>query len=271
PTRKVQKLFGPGPTAAVNAIFIGLYALIFNFEKFCKYLAAGVISIITWVLKPSSIQRSIQILAYLVLLVKLQARTSPYSPGLGSSACNMPGRHQDAVAEAVICIRNGWQFVFLKRPIPIRYSRSLALMKGKSLAHPLGTNMQVIGYSIVGVLWVALAWSLFTYGTHIRELAGPEEEEEVIWTWAITLAVELFGAEAIKLIAMRIVVTTALAKLQAIFMDQTPHLLWFEEHILAFVHAQAKKVSEAGDQDIGEDVQADLEADAGADVEVGIE
>eukprot|EP00854_Cymbomonas_tetramitiformis_P010060 gene10060-11902_t len=58
-TKKAEKVFGPGLTAIMQTIFVTVYALFFNFQKFNKAVAVTFVAIIGLMLKPHHIKRAI--------------------------------------------------------------------------------------------------------------------------------------------------------------------------------------------------------------------
>eukprot|EP00854_Cymbomonas_tetramitiformis_P032380 gene32380-41045_t len=85
------------------------------------------------------------------------------------------------------------------------------------LVSPLEKSLQRVAYVLLFGMWIIIAWSLFTYSVLIREIMGPETEADVVMQWAITLAVEVFGAQTLQLIALRVCVDAAMMKLERRF------------------------------------------------------
>ncbi|KAK3287951.1 hypothetical protein CYMTET_4559 [Cymbomonas tetramitiformis] len=58
-------------------------------------------------------------------------------------------------------------------------------------------------YTFLACFWIADTYILFVYGKAIREINGPEAEDELIRTWAMTWVFEQFGLKAVKLMMVR--------------------------------------------------------------------
>ncbi|KAK3287611.1 hypothetical protein CYMTET_4887, partial [Cymbomonas tetramitiformis] len=237
-TNKAEKVFGPGPTAIMQSMFVTLYAIFFNFQKFNKAVAVTIVAMIGFLLKPHHIKRGI---AFVLVVCQ--------------------GIHF-YVAAALSCV---WHFIrgTKKRT---RLTEEEILVNQVHLVSPLEQYLQKLAYFLILIAWIWCAASLLTYSMLIREMMGEEAEAELISTWATVLAVEMFGKEALKLIALRLFVDSFMQKLELLFTGQEhPAFRWFENYVMKVIMANSKETDDTGDQDMGDDA----DADGGGDDEVG--
>eukprot|EP00854_Cymbomonas_tetramitiformis_P001572 gene1572-2207_t len=76
-----------------------------------------------------------------------------------------------------------------------------AITKLGSLMQP---SMQHFAYCTIAVLWLVIAWALFTYAMLIREMMSTEAENEFFVMWATAFGLGLFGAETVQIILIQI-------------------------------------------------------------------
>eukprot|EP00854_Cymbomonas_tetramitiformis_P016034 gene16034-19016_t len=132
-------------------------------------------------------------------------------------------------------------------------------MLGKqiSVVHPLEKRLQKVAYFLILGSWLCIAWVLLTYGMLIRQLLGSGEESELIRVWATTLAAEMFGAEALKLIAIRIMVDVLLQRAEEMFLELNVAQRWYEGYLVSKSSHLQTEDEQMGDQDLGDDADAD--------------
>ncbi|KAK3282022.1 hypothetical protein CYMTET_10221 [Cymbomonas tetramitiformis] len=237
-TKKAEKAFGAAPTAVMQTIFVTLYAIFFNFQKFNKAVAVTMVAMIGCMLKPHHIQRAIAFVLSICKWIHFYTLT----------------------ALSII-----WHRVRgTKRQTELTEEEEL--LKKVHLISPVEQYLQKLAYFCILVAWVTCAFSLLTYSMLIREMMGADAETELIRAWATVLAVEMFGKEAIKLIVLRLSVDAFMQKIEKLFTSQDhPAFLWFEQYIMTVIMANAKEMDDSGDQDMGDDA----DADGGGDDEVG--
>eukprot|EP00854_Cymbomonas_tetramitiformis_P026317 gene26317-32275_t len=86
---------------------------------------------------------------------------------------------------------------------------------------------------------------------------GGDAEAEMLTVWATTLAVEMFGVEALKLIAIRLLVEEVMRKIEELFTGVDEVQIWYERHIMTVAASNAQGGEDTGDQDLGDDADAD--------------
>ncbi|KAK3269109.1 hypothetical protein CYMTET_22427 [Cymbomonas tetramitiformis] len=233
PLKSLGKCFGSTPTAVMQTVFITAYALFFNFQKFNKAVAVTIVALIGFILKPHMVQTAIR------------AITSTIYWGYNKAGQVLWGA------------------------LVARFSEEeRSLLESINLVSPFEKYLQKVGYFLMLCIWTAIVVSLLTYATVIREMMGPEEEINLVWTWFMVLVTETFGKEAIKLILIRLFVNTVMEKLERVFLDINPAMRWFESFIMHLAKtARARETDEVGDQDMGDDA----EADGGGDMEGNVD
>eukprot|EP00854_Cymbomonas_tetramitiformis_P001681 gene1681-2333_t len=207
-TKKSEMLFGAAPAAVMQTVFVTVYALFFNFQKFNKAVAVAFVSVIALLVKPRHIQRGL-----------------------------------------ALCVQSA----------KLLYTQEEELLERVHLISPVEEHLQKMAYFILICAWFMCAWSLFTYSMLIRNMMGAEAESELIASWATVLAVEMFGKETIKLIALRIFVDELMSKIERLFTDQDhPAHHWLEKYIMTVIMLNASEdPDDNGDQDMGDDADAD--------------
>ncbi|KAK3242247.1 hypothetical protein CYMTET_48055 [Cymbomonas tetramitiformis] len=230
-TKKSEMLFGAAPAAVMQTVFVTVYALFFNFQKFNKAVAVAFVSVIALLVKPRHIQRG---LALCVQSAKLLYTQIVF------------------VCSAVVHIVAGTKRRTGK-------TAEEELLERVHLISPVEEHLQKMAYFILICAWFMCAWSLFTYSMLIRNMMGAEAESELIASWATVLAVEMFGKETIKLIALRIFVDELMSKIERLFTDQDhPAHHWLEKYIMTVIMLNASEdPDDNGDQDMGDDADAD--------------
>ncbi|KAK3262321.1 hypothetical protein CYMTET_28815 [Cymbomonas tetramitiformis] len=242
-TKKAERCFGAVPMAVMQTVFVTLYALFFNFQKFNKAMAVTFVAIIGLTMKPRHIRRAI---AFVVQSYK---------------RCM---RYMSVAAALVVQMVTGAK----QRVEKTEYEE---LLEKVHLVSPVEEHLQQLAYFIILVSWFTCAWVLFTFSMLIREMMGDEAEAELVASWATVLAVEMFGKEAIKLICIRLFVESMMNKAEQLFTGQDhPAHRWFEQYILLKLTQDSRVTTDdTGDQDMGDDADADGggddEIDAGDD------
>ncbi|KAK3236475.1 hypothetical protein CYMTET_53388, partial [Cymbomonas tetramitiformis] len=231
-TRKVEAVFGPKLLAFAQTAAVAAYAIFFNMRKFNKFLAVMFVSIIACLFSSHHIQRFLRACLHVLHQANL------------------------AMAHSYRLLR--------RNMLDTRYEmEEKALTKEEEiimkvhLVSPLEKSLQRVAYVLLFGMWIIIAWSLFTYSVLIREIMGPETEADVVMQWAITLAVEVFGAQTLQLIALRVCVDAAMMKLERLIVGLNPALLWYEKYIMAISSVEEREADATGDQDMGDDAEAD--------------
>ncbi|KAK3281352.1 hypothetical protein CYMTET_10853 [Cymbomonas tetramitiformis] len=230
PTKCLAHFFGPGPTSLIQTVAFTLYALFFNLEKFNKAIALALIAFLTLVMKPQHMQAAIRVVVGTVYWSFRQCQLS---------------------------VRRLGQLVGLYSSTPLAADAHVSLLAQVRLVSPLEAELQKVAYGLIMFGWSMVAWLLFTFATQIREIMGGQAETELIANWAIVLVVEIFGKEAIKLIAVRVSVNFVMETLESMLLGMTPAVRWHEKYIMQVAAANAVGNDDTGDQDLGDDVDAD--------------
>ncbi|KAK3263531.1 hypothetical protein CYMTET_27666 [Cymbomonas tetramitiformis] len=76
PARKLQGLFGPGPTAVLQTATFTIYALFFNFQKFNKAVAVTFVALFSFLIKPRVIQSALRASLGTLYWIYTQARAA---------------------------------------------------------------------------------------------------------------------------------------------------------------------------------------------------
>ncbi|KAK3277323.1 hypothetical protein CYMTET_14661 [Cymbomonas tetramitiformis] len=212
PAKRVTKYFGPGMVTVMQGIGTVWYALFFNVQKFNKAAALSFVALIGVLLKPQKVQAAIRA-----------------AVGLLYWGYNLVTRIWFALKRGVCGIRQAG-----------RRRKGNELIDQVQLVSPIEEHLQKVAYFCLISLWFWAAWSLATYAMLIREMMGIEEERAVISTWAITLAMEMFGKEAVKLVIIRLFINSTMDKLRDSFLAISPAAIWYEKHVMTYVTAQSK-------------------------------
>ncbi|KAK3288822.1 hypothetical protein CYMTET_3720 [Cymbomonas tetramitiformis] len=131
-----------------------------------------------------------------------------------------------------------------------------AITKLGSLMQP---SMQHFAYCTIAVLWLVIAWALFTYAMLIREMMSTEAENEFFVMWATAFGLGLFGAETVQIILIQIFASVIGDKIHMLFANVDPSMLWFEKFVMSKISQDDEEVDDrqndddAGDQDMGDD------------------
>lgn len=103
-------------------------------------------------------------------------------------------------------------------------------------------------------------------------MLGPAQENEMITVWITTLVVEMFGAETLKLIAIKLLVEQLISRVEGLFSGVDISWLWFERYIMTVVTTNVAERGDDGEQDMGDDADADggdgFEDDGAGEVDV---
>eukprot|EP00854_Cymbomonas_tetramitiformis_P005853 gene5853-7054_t len=229
PTRKLERLFGQGPTAVLQTLVFTLYALFFNFQKFNKAVAIAFVAVITLMIKPQIMQNAIRVALGLVYWSYRQVR------------------------RLVLLILGP----FLGTATESARPKEIKLLAQVRLVSPIEQHLQKAAYVLIVTSWTVIAWSLLVLSMQIREIVGKEAEMEVVAMWATMLAVETFGTEALKLIVLKFTVEFLMGQAQAKFLDISPAVLWHEHYIIKLSNTVDQEKDVTGEQDMGDDADAD--------------
>ncbi|KAK3257434.1 hypothetical protein CYMTET_33476 [Cymbomonas tetramitiformis] len=161
------------------------------------------------------------------------------------------------------------ELVGIKPPKPL--NQTLSLVASVSMVSPVEKHLQKIAYTIIIVAWIIIVWSLLVYSMSIREMMGPEAEKDVVLSWAISLALEMFGLEAMKIIFLRLIVVYFMEYARRLFLGYRPAVLWHEKYIMAVAATRAHAEDDKGEQDLGDDADADVGDDVGDGADAGVE
>eukprot|EP00854_Cymbomonas_tetramitiformis_P016764 gene16764-19915_t len=277
-TKKAERCFGAVPMAVMQTVFVTLYALFFNFQKFNKALAVTFVAIIGLLLKPRHIRRAI---AFVVQSYKISMRyVSAPSHGSHAQRCQAITAVAMATLTVLVCRKEKEEMSVAAALVVqmvtgakqrVEKTEYEELLEKVHLVSPVEEHLQQLAYFIILVSWFTCAWVLFTFSMLIREMMGDEAEAELVASWATVLAVEMFGKEAIKLICIRLFVESMMNKAEQLFTGQDhPAHRWFEQYILLKLTQDSRVTTDdTGDQDMGDDADADGggddEIDAGDD------
>ncbi|KAK3281243.1 hypothetical protein CYMTET_10953, partial [Cymbomonas tetramitiformis] len=230
-TTKAEKVFGPKLMITMQTGFVTVYALFFNFQKFNKAIAVGLVGLITILWKGTIVKRAIH--GFLDFLRWCIATVAYFHQLL--------------------------KLLLFGEKIVTRYrTEAEKLLAEVHLVSPLEAHMQKVAYFLLLVSWFIITWVLLTYSMLIREMMGREAEAELIAVWATTLAVEMFGVEALKLICIRLFVDELMRRFEEAFTGVDLVQRWYERHIMQVAaNSREGNWEDNGDQDLGDDADAD--------------
>ncbi|KAK3268152.1 hypothetical protein CYMTET_23331 [Cymbomonas tetramitiformis] len=215
--------------AVAQTVFVTTYALFLNFQKFNKALAVACVGLVAAVVQRPQVKAMIRS----VLWVLRQCYLS-----------------------VVFWCRWLRSAILGQEPSELRTERE-KLLADVHLVSPLETHLQKVAYFLILGSWFIIAWSLFTYAMLIRKMMGPAEENEMIVVWITTLVVEMFGAETLKLIAIKLLVEELIKRVEEFFTGVDISWLWFEEYIMTVVATNTMGRDGEVEQDMGDDADAD--------------
>ncbi|KAK3285199.1 hypothetical protein CYMTET_7191 [Cymbomonas tetramitiformis] len=229
-TSKAEKIFGPKLMLVMQTGFVTVYALFFNFQKFNKAIAIGMVGLIGIFIQGKYVKAFIR-----VFLNLLRWTSRMVTNGIGQL------RHV-ILGEKIVA-----------KPV----TEAERLLVDIHLVSPMEAHLQKVAYALLVGGWFIISWSLLTYSMLIREMMGSEAEAEMLTVWATTLAVEMFGVEALKLIAIRLFVEEVMRKIQELFNGVDEVQIWYEHHIMAIASSSTHEGEDNGEQDLGDDADAD--------------
>ncbi|KAK3254169.1 hypothetical protein CYMTET_36611 [Cymbomonas tetramitiformis] len=269
--------------------FVTVYAIFFNFQKFNKAIAVGLVALITVFWKGSVMKGVITgfldflrgcyaKVAYLCQMLRFVLLGEKIVPkyytkrvcaaaavavqvvwGQGGVGGQSFGEMAGFGLEAKV-VRGGTGFVSSVRG-GLRgeggASQSEQLLADIHLVSPLEAQLQKVAYFLLLVSWIIITWVLLTYSMLIREMMGTEAETELIGVWATTLVVEMFGVETLKLIGIRLVVDEVMRRVEEAFTGVDWVQKWYERHIIAIAAGDLQEGEADGDQDLGDDADYD--------------
>ncbi|KAK3286375.1 hypothetical protein CYMTET_6069 [Cymbomonas tetramitiformis] len=90
-----------------------------------------------------------------------------------------------------------------------------------------------MAYMWLVCLWAFLALSLFVFGTQ-NAMMGENEQDRVVQTWAMGMLWELFGIEACRILAFRMVLVTFVYHVEGTFHRMDSMACWYERRIEIF-------------------------------------
>eukprot|EP00854_Cymbomonas_tetramitiformis_P001615 gene1615-2252_t len=230
--RQVPKknVAGVGTTTAVlQTALLMLYAIFFKFEKMNKAIAVTFVTIFKTIIKTI-----IELSAYVQAIL-----ASSLSRCLGAREANkVRNRFDDSQGPPLLAELNG-------------------------LGSLTQANMQHVAYCIIAVLWLTIAWTLFTYSMLLRDMMSIKTQNEFFAMWATAFGVGMFGVETMQIILIQIFASIVGDKIHMLFADIDQSMLWFEKFIQskmsmedAALDDNRQNDDDAGDQDMGDDADA---------------
>ncbi|KAK3246869.1 hypothetical protein CYMTET_43609 [Cymbomonas tetramitiformis] len=218
-------------TAMLQTALLTLYAIFFKFEKMNKAIAVTFVAILKTIIKT---------------IIEMPAHVKAI---LASSVCRCSGAREENKYK----LRNHFGG---SQGAPL-----LAELNG--LGSLIKANMQRVAYCLIAVLWLTIAWTLFTYAMLLREMMSIEAQNEFFAMWATAFGVGLFGVETMQIILIQIFASIIGDKIHMMFADIDPSMLWFEKFIQskmsmedAALDDNRQNDDDAGDQDMGDDADA---------------
>eukprot|EP00239_Pterosperma_sp_CCMP1384_P011196 CAMPEP_0197860684 /NCGR_PEP_ID=MMETSP1438-20131217/36211_1 /TAXON_ID=1461541 /ORGANISM="Pterosperma sp., Strain CCMP1384" /LENGTH=244 /DNA_ID=CAMNT_0043477631 /DNA_START=1 /DNA_END=735 /DNA_ORIENTATION=+ len=80
-------------------------------------------------------------------------------------------------------------------------------------------------------VWGVIAYVVMTYGGLIHDIVGVKEEEACVTIWGLSLLVELFWHESVKVMCMRFVISWFMNKVEAATTGDVGISRWYEENL----------------------------------------
>ncbi|KAK3277354.1 hypothetical protein CYMTET_14627 [Cymbomonas tetramitiformis] len=220
--KKVAQLMGPQRGAVMTNLIMVLYAVLFDIKLLTKTMAMAFMAMFGMIFQPVKlVTKYIEPLFRLMLPVYLMISATYYRICwffwarvvlVGTSVARCWGQQPP-------------QKLVYKDPVLVNNIRIEGLMDGM---------VDKVAYSFLAGFWIADAYILFVFGKVIREINGPEAENDLIRTWALTFVFEQFGIKAIKLMMVRSAGRYISKRYDQLITGKTMFdiLAWYEGYIL---------------------------------------
>jgi len=137
---------------------------------------------------------------------------------------------------------------------------------------------RVAAYSVFFLGWMMGSWILFTFVAQIRATEGSETVQLIMTTWGITLAIEQFGKEGLKLTLMKVFVNWSSTQVDALLGRKSKDTdKWLDTHMLSLTQASDadphllyddERLDGSLDADFEGDEANNVDADVDVDVDV---
>eukprot|EP00854_Cymbomonas_tetramitiformis_P001957 gene1957-2640_t len=190
-SKKVSQLMGPQRGAVLMNIFLVVYAAFFDLKLLTKSMAMAFIATFAMLFKPVKLVASYLKPLFRLLLPVYTAVSDSYD-----RFCRyFWGRVMCIAQVRQLGMHTGfWKEQLYKDPVEVNDVRIEGMMD---------SLVDRAAYTFLACFWIADTYILFVYGKAIREINGPEAEDELIRTWAMTWVFEQFGLKAVKLMMVR--------------------------------------------------------------------
>ncbi|KAK3279658.1 hypothetical protein CYMTET_12468, partial [Cymbomonas tetramitiformis] len=213
--QKASQLMGPQRGALITNLFLFLYAIFFDIKLVTKTMAMVFMAFFSAIFKP--------IKSVTGLLKPIVAGIIPlvfWAKAFYRRCVAVP---QNLRKDQ----RNNCETSLYVDPIEKHDVR---------LSGMVDAILDQMAYGLIAIFWGMTVWILLVYGMLIREIMGPEAEEELVKAWAMALVTEQFGLKALKLMMVRSAGRKFSAGLDQFMVGKDVYdvLHWYEGYIMGF-------------------------------------